>query len=133
MPTDRSTDARPFFFKAPQPRPSRVVRSWQPEMGGLRLFWQPGEFLRTSRYLPWSEVERFEIKPMRFHQLGRASYGTGLNWCELHVVRHGRYDFPLERQILELNASSEQALLDLRRQFRAHRGEDRRPSDVRAR
>jgi hypothetical protein len=115
-------EARPFFFKAPMPAPSPEVRSWRLEMGGLRLFWQPGRFVRASRYLSWAEIERLEIMPMRFHQLGHASYGIGLNWCEVRVVQRGRYDFPLRKYVLELNANAREDLMLARDQFRAAKG-----------
>jgi hypothetical protein len=114
-------EARQFFFKAPQPAPSPIARSWRLEMGGLRLFWHPGTHTRASRYLSWHEIERLEIMPMRFHQLGFASYGTGLNWCEVRVVQRGRYDFPLRKYTLELNASSREHLQMVRQVFREHR------------
>jgi hypothetical protein len=115
--------ARQFFFKAPLPAPSPVARSWRLEMGGLRLYWQPGNFTRASRYLAWSEIERLEIMPMRFHQLGQASYGLGLNWCEVRVVQRGRYDFPLRKYKLELNADSRAHLQMVHQVFWAYKGD----------
>jgi hypothetical protein len=117
-----TSEARRFFFKAPLPAPSPVVRSWRLEMGGLRLFWQPGTYMRASRYLSWREIEKLEIMPMRFHQLGQASYGTGLNWCEIRVVQRGRYDFPLRKYTLELNADSREQLQMVRQIFCEYKG-----------
>ena len=120
---DRLTMAKQFFFKDPMPAPSPIARSWRLEMGGLRLYWQPGTLTRASRYLSWHEIEKLEIMPMRFHQLGFASYGIGLNWCEVRVVQRGRYDFPLRKYTLELNANSLEQLQTVRQIFREYKGD----------
>ena len=61
---------------------------------------------------------------MRFHQLGCASYGIGLNWCEVRVVQRGRYDFPLRKYTLELRVvvDSNADLSPLEARFRAALG-----------
>jgi hypothetical protein len=74
-------------------------------------------------YLSWHEIEKLEIMPMRFHQLGYASYGMGLNWCEVRVVQRGRYDFPLRKYTLELNANSREQLQAIHQIFREYKGD----------
>jgi hypothetical protein len=101
--------------------PTSTLRSWRLELEGLCLIWQPADTIRDSRYLLWSEIEQIQVMPVRQHQLGRASYGRGLNWCEIKVVQRRRFDFPLGKEVIQLNAESREALLSVQRTFLSHR------------